>query len=232
MTSPRVRRLAADWESVRGEFSGHPHVSVVPLGPGRPPEAYRVTLRVRGLRLDGDQPVPIDSHQVEIRLPVGYPREKPICTPITPVFHPNIKSYYCIQDYWAAGQPLVDTIAKLADMVQYRVYNPASPLDGTAARWARQNWSLFPIGNVSIIAPEVAITLGGGRSAVSPRAAADADEGPPLTVDSIPVLDSTKEPKPASEVQPKPTTHSLRRSEDEAETDDLALVVTLRPRTT
>lgn len=162
-SSPRLRRLAADYESIRAEFSGNPYVQVAPLGPNRPPEAYRVTYRVRGLRLDGDQPVPFDHHVVEIRLPLGYPREKPLCSPVTPVFHPNIKDYYCIQDYWAAGQPLVDTIAKIADMIQYRIYNPASPLDALAARWARQNSNLLPIGNVALIMPEVEIVIGSQR---------------------------------------------------------------------
>jgi ubiquitin-protein ligase len=163
MSAPRLRRLSADYEAVRAEFSGHPHVHVEPLGPHRPPEAYRVTLRVRGLRLSGNQPVAVDEHQLEIRLPASYPREKPLCTPITPVFHPNIKDYFCIQDYWAAGQSLVDTIAKISDMIQFRIYNPASPLDALAARWASQNTNLFPLGNVSLGTPEVMITLGSKR---------------------------------------------------------------------
>jgi hypothetical protein len=160
VSAPRLRRLAADFEAVRGEFSGHPYVFVSALGPNRPPEAYRVTFRVRGLRLEGNQPVPTDHHEVEIQLPLGYPREKPLCTPLTPLFHPNVKDYYCIQDYWAAGQSLVDTIAKIADMIQFKVYNPASPLDALAARWAQQNPQLFPLGNVSLGAPEVEIVLG------------------------------------------------------------------------
>jgi ubiquitin-protein ligase len=158
-----MRRLAADYEAVRAEFSGHQYVQVVPFGPNRPPEAYRVTYRVPGLRLEGNQPVAVDRHDVEIRLPLGYPREKPLCTPVTPVFHPNIKDYYCIQDYWAAGQGLVDTIAKIADMIQFKVYNPASPLDANAARWAQQNRSLFPLGNISLGAPEVDIVIGGRK---------------------------------------------------------------------
>ncbi len=164
MSAPRLRRLAADYESVRTEFSGHPHAHVTPLGPNRPPEAYRVVYRVPGLRLEGDQPVAVDHHQVEIRLPLDYPREKPLCTPLTPVFHPNIKHYYCIQDYWAAGQSLVDTIAKVADMIQYRIYNPASPLDAIAARWAMQHPELFPIGNVVLGSPEVTVVIGGRRA--------------------------------------------------------------------
>jgi hypothetical protein len=124
----------------------------------------------------------VDQHEVEIRLPLGYPREKPICTPLTAIFHPNVKGYYCIQDYWAAGQPLVDTIAKIGDMIQYRIYNPRSPLDAAAARWSMENRSLFPLGHVNLRSPEVAIALGGPAK---PSAAAEPlvqlDRGGPLT---------------------------------------------------
>ena len=186
MSAPRLRRLAADYEAVRAEFSGHPHVHVEPLGPHRPPEAYRVTLRVRGLRLEGNQPRPVDEHQLEIRLPASYPREKPQCTPLTPVFHPNIKEYFCIQDYWAAGQSLVDTIAKISDMIQFRIYNPASPLDALAARWASQNTNLFPLGNVSLGTPEVTITLGSKRDRVEQAAAP-----PPQRAPALPTLEES-----------------------------------------
>jgi ubiquitin-protein ligase len=160
VTSPRLRRLAADYEAVRAEFSGHPHVRITPLGAQRPPEAYRVVFRVRGLRLQGDaQPVVADEHTVDITLPLGYPREQPYCVPLTSVFHPNIKAYYCIGDHWAAGQPLIDTIVKLADMIQYRTYNVKSPLDAVAATWAHDHPELFPVGNVALGLPEVQIEL-------------------------------------------------------------------------
>jgi ubiquitin-protein ligase len=193
MSAPRLRRLSADYEAVRAEFSGHPHVHVEPLGPHRPPEAYRVTLRVRGLRLNGNQPHAVDEHQLEIRLPASYPREKPLCTPLTPVFHPNIKDYFCIQDYWAAGQSLVDTIAKISDMIQFKIYNPASPLDALAARWASQNTNLFPLGNVSLGTPEVMITLG------SKRARAKAPAAPPRRPPSaLPTIEESA-PAPTSD---------------------------------
>ena len=184
MSAPRLRRLAADYEAVRAEFSGHPHVHVEPLGPHRPPEAYRVTLKVRGLRLRGNQPHAVDEHQLEIRLPASYPREKPLCTPLTAVFHPNIKDYFCIQDYWAAGQSLVDTIAKISDMIQFRIYNPASPLDALAARWASQNTNLFPLGNVSLGTPEVMITLGSKRDRAK-QAAAVPPRRPPSALPTL-----------------------------------------------
>lgn len=165
--SPRQRRLMADFVAVKGEFAGHPHVRVEPIG-AHPPEVYRVTYNVLGLRLEGkDQPVPADQHACEIRLPLGYPREQPYVVPLTPVFHPNIAAHYCIGDYWSAGQPLADIIRKIGDMLQYRIYNVKSPLNAAAAQWTDENKSLFPIGDVELGTPEVEIEI--KPKAVEPR---------------------------------------------------------------
>jgi ubiquitin-protein ligase len=168
--SPRQRRLLRDSESIRGVFAGHPHIRVKPMS-GSPPEVYRVTYKVKGLRLEGDQPVPADEHKCEIRLPLGYPREQPYVLPLTPVFHPNVSTHYCIGDYHSAGMPLVDVITKIGDMLQYRIFNVKSPLNAVAAQWAAQNAGLFPIGHVQLGPAEVDIKLrprddganGGGR---------------------------------------------------------------------
>jgi ubiquitin-protein ligase len=149
---PRLRRLQSDYELVREVFSGHPHVAVEALGTRLPPENYRVEYRLRGLYLNGDQPAYRDVHHVEVMLPRRYPAEKPYVVPLEPIFHPNIRDYFCIADYWAAGTTLADVIVKLGDMIQWRVYNTASPLDAIAARWAaEQEYSgIFPIGNVDL----------------------------------------------------------------------------------
>lgn len=149
---PRLRRLQSDYELVREVFSGHPHVALAPLGTRLPPENYRVEFRLRGLFLEGDQPAHRDVHHVEIMLPRRYPAEKPYVVPLEPVFHPNIRDYFCIADYWAAGTTLADVIVKLGDMIQWRIYNTASPLDAIAARWAAEQEyaGIFPIGNVDL----------------------------------------------------------------------------------
>ncbi|HEX8206567.1 MAG TPA: hypothetical protein VF587_10960 [Solirubrobacteraceae bacterium] len=159
--NPRLRRLQSDYDHVREVFSGHPHVSVEPLGTRRPPESYRIAYRLRGLYLNGEQPDYREEHEVEIMLPRAYPAEKPYVVPLAPIFHPNIRDYFCIADYWAAGTTLVDVIAKIGDMIQWRVYNPASPLDAIAARWASENEpiGLFPIGNVDLGVADVEIEL-------------------------------------------------------------------------
>lgn len=120
-----------------------------------------MTFKVPGLRRDGDQPIVTNEHQVKVQLPLGYPREEPYCTPLTPVFHPNISERVCIGDYWAAGEQLVDIVARISDMLQYRLYNPKSPLDAVAATYAEQHPDLFPVGNVEVYAPEVQVVTRG-----------------------------------------------------------------------
>jgi ubiquitin-protein ligase len=172
--NPRHRRLAADFAAIKSEFSGHEHIKVEPLG-ANPPEVYRITYRVRGLQLDGDQPVTADEHVCEIRLPLGYPREQPYVVPLTPVFHPNVAAHYCVGDYWSAGQPLVDIIRKVGDMIQFRTYNVRSPLDAVAAKWAAENEALLPIGDVELGTAEAAVTIESSRSRESATSAEQHD---------------------------------------------------------
>jgi ubiquitin-protein ligase len=156
----RLRRLYADYREVVGEFSGHPHIDVIPLR-GNPPEAYEIRYHLKGLELDpaSRRPRVRDEHVAHIYLQDTYPRQKPKCVMETPSFHPNIGSYICIDDYWAAGSTLAQIIIMIGEMIQYQSYNPKSPLDPVAARWAKQNESLFPIGNANLYQPEVDIDL-------------------------------------------------------------------------
>jgi len=160
---PRLRRLAADYDKIRTEFAGHPYIDVEPVR-GNPPERYRVTYRVRGIReLDsGKRPIYQDMHVATIYLHSGYPREKPKCTLETPIWHPNFGSYICIGDHWGAGETLMDVIVQIGDMIQYKSYNPKSPLNGTAAIWAKQHERYFPVGNIDLYQPEPEIGLEGG----------------------------------------------------------------------
>jgi ubiquitin-protein ligase len=178
VTNPRLRRLQADYESVRAEFSGHPNVTVEPVGNRLPPERYHVGFRLRGLVLEGEQPRYRELHEVDITLPRGYPAQQPYCVPLQPIFHPNIKDYFCIADHWAAGTSLVDVIAKLGDMIQWRLYNPRSPLDAIAARWAveqeRSEMEIFPVGKVDLGVADFAIGLRSPTSEASLAPVVDA----------------------------------------------------------
>lgn len=158
--SPRMRRLQADWEAVRSEFSGHPLVTVEALGTA-PSDKYKVTYRLTGVALQGDKPVRTHVHECEIHLPAGYPREQPLVLPLTPIFHPNVSDRYCIADYWSAGEGLMDVITRLAKIIQYQSYNTKSPLNGRAAYWAENNPGLFPIGHEQLGRGDISISLGG-----------------------------------------------------------------------
>jgi ubiquitin-protein ligase len=159
--SVRLRRLAADYERLRNELAGHPYIKVEPQD-GNPPEHYLVTYKVKGLKLDQQQGCPVETNfqQVEIYLTSDYPREMPVCKIRTEIFHPNFSSQkVCIGDSWAAGESLVDVIIQIGQMIQYQSYNPKSPLNAVAARWATENEHLFPIGNVDLYQPEPEIDI-------------------------------------------------------------------------
>ena len=173
--NPRFRRLTMDLKQIRDQLTGHRHVTVVPVG-AEPPETYLVTYEVRGVALDGTgaQPVFVEHHVVRIELGAGYPREKPRFLMQTPIFHPNFDSQVgqpvCIGDYWTPAQPLVDLILKVGDMIQYREYNVAAPLNGDAARWVRHSESqgIFPVGDVALWEPEVELALTATSSGPTP----------------------------------------------------------------
>ena len=153
--SIRTRRLQRDYEKVLSELAGSEFVCVRPVS-GDPPSHYLVTYRLQGLAWDeatGDV-TPIDEHQVDIHLPLGYPKQAPRCVMRTPIWHPNIGDYVCIGDYWSAGVTLVDIIAHIGDMIQYRSYNLRSPVNKGAAVWAQNKTSSFPVGTRSVLPPE------------------------------------------------------------------------------
>ncbi len=164
--NPRMMRLNADYEKIRNEFLGHKYVKVEALGPV-PPERYRITYKVPGVRWDNanNRPIIVNEHIAEIYLHANYPRETPKATLLTPIWHPNFGSYICIGDYWAAGETLVDVIVQIGDMIQYKSYNPKSPLNGRAAQWSVANKHMFPVGRIDLLQPEPEIEFGASSSA-------------------------------------------------------------------
>ncbi len=174
MSSPRLRRLMADYQLVMDEFTGSRYVQVQPMG-GNPPERYQVTFKIRGLRWDPVRncPVELGLHKADIYLGAEYPREKPKCVMLTEVFHPNFGSYICIGDHWAAGESLVDVIVQIGDMIQYREYNVKSPLNAVAAQWTAQHEHLLPVGNVELRQgePDIELTLSPEAPPAAPAAA-------------------------------------------------------------
>ena len=151
----RTRRLKRDYEKVVAELARSEFVEVRVVG-GNPPSQYQVTYRVNGVVWDDSrsETIPVGEHIVDIHLPIGYPKQPPRCVMRSPAWHPNIGDYVCIGDFWSAGVTLVDIIAHIGDMIQYRTYNLHSPVNKAAAQWAQRNAKSFPIGTRQILPPE------------------------------------------------------------------------------
>ena len=151
MTPARMRRLASDYEEVKKNFAGHKNIIVTPVG-DEPPEKYHVTYFVNGIYLLPDGRIEtLGRHEVDITLHADYPRYKPICKILTPIWHPNFRDgQICIGDIWGAGESLSDIIINIGDMIQYKSWNSYSPLSADAAQWAMENKHLFPVGNIDL----------------------------------------------------------------------------------
>ncbi len=169
--TPRVRRLKSDFEKLKAEFSGHPYIKVsYDVIDGNIPEKYIVNYSgiksVYSEKKNSEDKRKIEfinEHRIEINLHNEYPKIKPQCFMLTDIFHPNIRLAHphdiCIGDYWAPGETLVDVIYQIGDMLQYINYNVNNPLNGIAAKWAKENINLFPIDNVDLRQPEPDIEL-------------------------------------------------------------------------
>lgn len=184
----RTRRLVADNERIKSEFTNHPYIKVVPTE-GNPPSRYQVTFHLHGLRWDKrlQRPVETDFFQAEIYLHRDYPRIKPRCVMMTDIFHPNFGSWICIGDYWAAGETLADVIIQIGQLIQYQKYNAASPVNTLAARWARENEHLLPIGTISLYRPQSPAEIEADISSVR-------QHSPSISID---LGDDSEEPAPA-----------------------------------
>ncbi len=156
MSTVRLRRLQADFEKLSDYLERHPRLRLVEAN-GDPPEQYRIEYRIRSLRQTADDDVePKTKHQIEINLPINYPRTAPQCRMLTPVFHPNIAPHaICVGDHWSAGEPLWSIVARIGEMLAYQSYNVKSPLNGDAARWATEHADELPLDRVSLLLDEV-----------------------------------------------------------------------------
>jgi ubiquitin-protein ligase len=146
-----MRRLISDYEQVKKDFTGNRYIVVTPLGE-EPPERYHVTYFVNGIYMLPDKSVVmLGRHEVEITLHTEYPRYRPVCKILTPIWHPNFRDgQICIGDIWGAGESLSDIIINIGDMIQYKSWNSFSPLSAEAAQWAIEHKNTFPVGTIEL----------------------------------------------------------------------------------
>lgn len=164
----RLRRLYADYEKMRRLGSESERISFACSG--CPPDEYVVTYRCKGLVLKGNALAISGIHRTQFILHSEYPDVAPYLKQLTPIFHPNFNgSSICINDRdWAPAECLADLVLRIGNMIIYRNYNPDSPLNPTAAAWARDNRRFFPIDTRSWLINSdkiVTITSGGDGNA-------------------------------------------------------------------
>lgn len=141
---------------LRMAFDGHAHVTVRGIE-GDPPEKYHVAYRIRGLQRMPDGTLLVrGTHEMEIALPVEYPRMPAACRMLSPVFHPNIDAFtVCTSDFHAAQETLVDLIVRVGQMIAFQKHNVKSPLNAEAARWCEENLARLPVDRADLYPPEV-----------------------------------------------------------------------------
>lgn len=193
----RMRRLLSDYNQVKKDFVGHKNIIVTPVGE-EPPEKYHVTYFVNGIYLLPDGRIEtLARHEVEITLHADYPRYKPICRIMTPIWHPNFRDgQICIGDIWGAGESLSDIIVNIGDMIQYRSWNSYSPLSADAAQWAMENKHLFPIGNIDLYIADYASS----REVVEIDLFGDEEEAPAAQATESAEEEAPAQDSPAQEI--------------------------------
>ncbi len=146
--SPQMRRLRHDakaMEELREESSILRFRAF-----GQPAQRYLIEFRGRSLARDKGKVVHRDSHEVEIKLGVSYPRTMPELRWLTPIYHPNISEIglVCLGGYgthWVPSLHLDDLCVMLWDMARYHNYDIRSPYNREAALWAaNQTTFAFP----------------------------------------------------------------------------------------
>lgn len=153
--SPRERRLAADYESVK-KLSAESTIFSF-QAKGSPPKRYRLIFEGSGFRRDSrGNVVVIQHHEVLVELGAAYPRMVPNLAWQTPVFHPNISNngVVCLGGYgthWVPSLTLSEMATMLWDMIRYKNFDTESPYNREAALWAKnQTDFIFPIDKRSI----------------------------------------------------------------------------------
>lgn len=143
----RETRLRNDHKQIRNLVNRSEFIHVLTTD-GDPPEKYLIQFTCKGVekvKPNGD-PVYREEHEVSVYLHAEYPLKQPQLKWLTPIFHPNIHvtGAVCIGAWWPA-KTLDELLLTLAEMVQYKNFDPKDPMNSKAAAWALRHKSIFPI---------------------------------------------------------------------------------------
>jgi ubiquitin-protein ligase len=148
----RETRLRNDLRNVQALVNRSEFVHIVSTD-GDPPEKYVIRFTCKGVeRVNSSGKARFrESHDVSIYLHAEYPLKQPQLKWLTPIFHPNIhvSGAVCIGAWWPA-KTLDELLLTLAEMVQYKNFDPKDPMNSKAASWALRNKRLFPVDRRSL----------------------------------------------------------------------------------
>ncbi|MFQ5400282.1 MAG: ubiquitin-conjugating enzyme E2 [Anaerolineae bacterium] len=148
----RETRLRNDYQHIQSLVNRSELIHVL-TAEGDPPEKYLIRFTCRGVEkvTSSGKPIFRNSHEVGIYLHAGYPLKQPQLKWLTPIFHPNIHATgaVCIGAWWPA-KTLDELLITLAEMVQYKNYDPKDPMNSRAAAWAMRHKRLFPVDTRSL----------------------------------------------------------------------------------
>lgn len=181
--NPRMKRLQADYARLL-ELSRRSTFVYLMDTEGNPPGKYELRLTCKGItHVENDQPFFSEDHRLNIYLPPGYPRERPVFQMMTPVWHPNIarNGSVCYGDAgdhgWTPGMELDDLVVRLINMIRYENMGLNSAFNGPAASWAARNKHLFPLDNSQIARddPMESIIIGDEMVIIHPQGGDEVD---------------------------------------------------------
>jgi ubiquitin-protein ligase len=148
----RETRLRNDHKHVRALVNRSEFIHVIATD-GEPPEKYLIRFSCRGVETvnASGKPRYREIHDVSVYLHAEYPLKQPQLKWLTPIFHPNIHvtGAVCIGAWWPA-KTLDELLLTLAEMVQYKNFDPKDPMNSRAAAWALRHKHLFPVDKRSL----------------------------------------------------------------------------------
>ncbi len=144
------RRLRTDFAKVQALLDRAPAFLELESAAGDPPSRYLLSYRCLSVeRVEGEQAVFRDVHQVEIKVPSGYPLEPPTVRILTPIYHPHVftSGQVCLGSRWQVGEGMDNLLLRIGAILRFE---PAyldfkSPANLEAAQWAAAHLADFPL---------------------------------------------------------------------------------------
>ena len=146
-TSQTLESILAD---VTKAFADHKTISVSP-SVGDAPDQYTVVYQINSVFKDDNGNIKeLQSSEVLINIPFGFPRFPPTCKPLTSVYHPDFDpSAIHIDNFWKKSQSIVELIIHIGKMISGEIYSIDNTFNSDAVDWYKANSHNLPFEQTS-----------------------------------------------------------------------------------